>query len=81
MLTAFFKIGRSFPLKADIAWSEKKSFGMNLCDRVLWGQFRDQVCRYTAHRVSQMWMYRRIGRVSWKAKKTNKEVLNKLGLH
>ena len=27
-----------------------------------------------------MWMYRRIGRVSWKAKKTNKEVLNKLGL-
>ena len=25
-------------------------------------------------------MYRRIGRVSWKAKKTNKEVLNKLGL-
>ena len=29
----------------------------------------------------EMWMYRRIGRVSWKAKKTNKEVLNKLGLH
>ena len=28
----------------------------------------------------EMWMYRRIGRVSWKAKKTNKEVLNKLGL-
>ena len=27
-----------------------------------------------------MWMYRRIGRVSWKAKKTKKEVLNKLGL-
>ena len=26
-----------------------------------------------------MWMYRRIGRVSWKAKTTNKEVLNKLG--
>ena len=25
-------------------------------------------------------MYRRIGRVSWKAKKTNKEVLNKLGI-
>ena len=28
----------------------------------------------------EMWMYRRVGRVSWKAKKTNKEVLNKLGL-
>ena len=28
----------------------------------------------------EMWMYRRIGRVSWNAKKTNKEVLNKLGL-
>ena len=28
----------------------------------------------------EMWMYRRIGRVSWKSKKTNKEVLNKLGL-
>ena len=28
----------------------------------------------------EMWMYRRIGRVSWKEKKTNKEVLNKLGL-
>ena len=31
-------------------------------------------------RGHEMWMYRRIGRVSWKAKKTNKEVLNKLGL-
>ena len=28
----------------------------------------------------EMWLYRRIGRVSWKAKKTNQEVLNKLGL-
>ena len=28
----------------------------------------------------EMWMYRRIGQVSWKAKKTNKELLNKLGL-
>ena len=34
----------------------------------------------TQLRGFEMWMYRRIGRVSWKAKKTNKEVLNKLGL-
>ena len=38
------------------------------------------LCYEMKLRGLEMWMYRRIWRVSWKAKKTNKEVLNKLGL-